>query len=159
MTIKASKPLHIFIFLFITICALFIASQGSDMLSCWYNNLNQPSFSPPDFVFPIVWSLIYLIMAFVGASLWGAEKTKYRAAALTFWALQLVSATLWPFLFFTFQEPFLAFFCSLITWVFVLLCMILSFKVKKLYGILILPYFLWLCFAVVLSAATHCLNS
>ena len=89
-----------------------------------YKNFNQPPLSPPGWVFPIVWSILYLLMGYASYRIYtsGAEPAQVRKA-LTFYGVQLFLNFLWPILFFGFQWYFAAFVLLLVLWAFIYLTM------------------------------------
>ena len=63
----------------------------------WYKGLNKPSWVPPNWLFPVAWTSIYLLIAFAGARVAGLEASAY---AMAFWAIQIVLNALWTPVFF-----------------------------------------------------------
>src|SRR5581483_8336140 len=61
----------------------------------WYSRLEKPSYNPPDYVFPIVWTALYSLMAISGWRVWNGENSEERSRALRLWAAQLVSNAEW----------------------------------------------------------------
>ena len=115
--------------------------------SSWYQSLQLPSFTPPDAVFLFFWTFLYILLAFAGSILYLAEKSMGRTLALCFFTLQLILNLLWPFLFFCMKNPLFAAYEMIFLWLFTMLCMLYSYKIKPLAGWLLIPYGLWLTFA------------
>lgn len=118
----------------------------------------EPPLSPPGFIFPIVWTVLYALLGAGAARLWLAEDSTGRSQGLKLWLVQMAVNLLWPILFFGFG----AFGLSLL-WLTVLwglsLWMILSFaRVDSLAARLQLPYQLWLTFAWYLNLGVWLLN-
>jgi translocator protein len=71
----------------------------------WYSRLDKPGYNPPDYVFPIVWSTLYTLMAISGWRVWQGEASAERSQALRLWATQLASNAEWTKLFFGQHRP------------------------------------------------------
>ena len=74
----------------------------------WYLHLDKPSFTPPDKVFPIVWTTLYALIAWSGWRVWSAAPSRERDRALSLWVSQLGANAKWPKLFFRDHRPILA---------------------------------------------------
>ena len=124
-----------------------------------FENLNQPPLSPPGWIFPVVWTVLYVLM---GLASWlvvtsdGEPVKKYRA--LTVYVLQLVFNFFWSILFFNQQAYLGAFFWLVALWVLVFLTMVLFYRIRPLAGDLLLPYLLWVTFAGYLNYGIYLLN-
>jgi tryptophan-rich sensory protein len=125
----------------------------------WYAGLQKPGFNPPDWVFGVVWPVLYAAMA---ASVWLVWKKKGFFGAsipLTLFFLQLGLNVLWPWLFFEFEAPGWAFFELVILW-FVLLLTLASFWVDNPpSAALLVPYLAWVTFAAILNLAIWRMNA
>ena len=124
-----------------------------------YKDLNQPPLSPPGWVFPIVWSILYLLMGYASYRILtsGADRDTIRKA-LTFYFIQLVLNFLWPLVFFGLQWYFAAFILLLVLWVFIYLTMFTFGKIDDTAGNLLIPYLLWVTFAGYLNVGVALLN-
>ncbi len=71
----------------------------------WYSRLDKPSYNPPDYIFPVVWSTLYALMAISGWRVWQGEDSAERSRALRLWAAQLASNAEWTKLFFGQHRP------------------------------------------------------
>ena len=124
----------------------------------WYASLNKPGWTPPGWVFPVVWTILYVMM---GLSAWIiCQEVGLRAAALplSFFLLQLVFNGLWTYLFFGLQRPGLAFVEITLLWVLILVTLILFWINRPLAGALLLPYLIWVGFASGLNFAIWRMN-
>ncbi len=120
-----------------------------------YNDMVMPFFAPPGIVFPIVWSILYILM---GISRYIIYDNGNDEECIKLYNTQLVFNLLWSFIFFTFKWYFVAFLWLLIL-LYLVIKMILSFyKVNKTSAYLQIPYVLWLSFASVLNIAVFILN-
>ena len=124
-----------------------------------YNTLKQPPLSPPGWIFPIVWSILYLLMGYaayrIATSDTSAEDRKH---ALTFYGIQLFLNFLWPILFFRFQWYWAAFILLLLLWVFIYITMYRFEPIDETAENLLIPYLLWVTFAGYLNLGVALLN-
>lgn len=122
-----------------------------------YHALEKPWFTPPDFVFPIAWSILYVLMAIGAARVWNSH-SRLRVGAVRLFALQLGMNGLWNLWFFALQWHWFAFF-----WLLALLAAIFAMirafsQVDRTAARLQLPYLLWTCFAAALNLGVALLN-
>jgi len=121
-----------------------------------YNNLVQPFFAPPSFLFPIVWTILYVLMGISYGIL--ATKGLNNSEINSIYYLQLTVNALWSFIFFVFKWRLFAFIWILILDALVIDMIIKFYKKDKTVGLLQLPYLLWILFATVLNLAVYLLN-
>ncbi|MDD5606353.1 MAG: tryptophan-rich sensory protein [Candidatus Pacebacteria bacterium] len=131
--------------------SLFTASS----LNNWYLYLNKPSFNPPNWIFGPAWTLLYLLMGLAFYFIW---KKGYCKKCFYIYFIQLFLNFLWSFLFFTLQNPLLAFLNIIVLWLAILLCIIWFYKVSKIAAYLFIPYILWVSFASILNLFIIILN-
>ncbi len=124
----------------------------------WYAALDKPEWTPPDASFGIAWTALYAAMVIVGARLSRAPRSRARTVALTLMAAQLLFNGLWSWLFFGLQWPMIAFVDISLLWLAVVALTIASASVDKPAAIVLVPYVLWLSFAVVLNGCIMMLN-
>lgn len=118
----------------------------------------QPPLSPPGWLFPVVWSLLYALMGIGAARISLSPASKDRSRGLNLFVAQLIVNFFWSPIFFNAQAFGFAFLWLVLLWVLVL-WMILTFrKVDPLAAWLQLPYLLWLTFAAYLSFGVWYLN-
>jgi len=134
-----------------------IATASS--VSTWYPALIKPAWTPPDWLFGPVWTLLYVLM---GIALWlvWREGIRDRAVriAVTFFGIQLALNLLWSLLFFGLRSPGIALIEIIILWVMILLTGVKFYRLKPPAGWLMSPYLLWVTFAAALNAAIWWLN-
>ncbi len=146
------RKLIIFIigtFLIGSFFAIFI-STGS------YSNLIKP-FPIPSYIFPIVWTILYLLMAislYIISESYSINKTK----AYILYLYQLIVNSLWTLLFFGLDLRLFSFLWIILLIVLVILMIIEFIKINKLAGYLQIPYLLWLLFAGYLNLSIYILN-
>ncbi len=125
----------------------------------WYESLNKPSFSPPNFVFGPVWTTLYILM---GISFYFAiSKAKgkiVRKDLVLIYVIQLVLNTFWSIVFFGLRNPFLGAVVIVSLWLAIVAMIIKFFRVLPLAGILNVPYLLWVSFASYLNFWIYYLN-
>lgn len=121
--------------------------------------LKQPPLSPPAWLFPVVWTLLYLSMGLASYLVWvSGVSDKRRDRALTVYGLSLAANFLWPILFFTVQAWGAAFVLLLLLWVLVGIAALLFGAIVPRAGKLLLPYLAWLTFAAYLNLGVWLLN-
>ena len=121
--------------------------------------LKQPPLSPPAWLFPVVWTLLYLSMGLASYLVWvSGVSDKRRDRALTVYGLSLAANFLWPVLFFTVQAWGAAFVLLLLLWVLVGIAALLFGAIVPRAGKLLLPYLAWLTFAAYLNLGVWLLN-
>lgn len=124
-----------------------------------YEAMYRPLLSPPGWVFPVVWTLLYLLMGYASYLVYTSEASMPRKRrALTVYAVQLVINMLWPLFFFHLGWYTFAFIWLLLLIAAVLLCRMLFRYIEKRAGDLLLPYLIWLFFAAYLNLGVAILN-
>lgn len=125
----------------------------------WYSSLNKPFFSPPNWIFGPVWTILYLLM---GVSFylilkigWKQKKVK---DALKFFLAQLALNFIWSPLFFGLKSPLLGLITIIAMWVLIVITMKKFYPLSKVAFYLLIPYLLWVSFATILNASILILN-
>ena len=133
----------------------WLTREGSRIFS---EAVSQPPLSPPAWVFPVVWTILYTLMGISAARISLAPQSRERSTGLNLFVAQLIVNFFWSLIFFNAQAYGLAFFWLLLLWGLVL-AMILTFhQVDPLAAKLQIPYLLWLTFAAYLSFGVWLLN-
>lgn len=129
----------------------FIISQTID-----YNYLQKPLLAPPSIVFPIVWTILYILM---GVS-YGILKSNSLIDPKTkfIYYLQLFINALWSILFFTLKWRLFSFLWIILLVIIVIIIIINFYKKNKLSGLLQIPYLIWILFASYLNLSIYLLN-
>lgn len=124
-----------------------------------FESLLQPPLSPPGWLFPVVWTVLYILMGISSYLVLTADADKdEKLKAIRLYGYQLVVNFLWPTLFFNFGWYLFSFFWLLLLWIMVLV-MILRFKdINKLAAYMNIPYLIWLTFAGYLNLGIWLLN-
>ncbi len=124
---------------------------SSGVNSEWYDSV-KPAITPPDWVFPVAWNIIYLFIALSFYFAWTSAKNKdIKRNLYILFGANLFFNVLWSYLFFSLQNPVLAFFDLLLIWATIILMMIFTMKIDKKSFYLLIPYLLWVSFAGILN--------
>ena len=121
-----------------------------------YNSLQRPPLAPPSMLFPIMWTILYILM---GVS-YGILKSNHLIDSETkkIYYLQLFVNALWSIFFFTLKWRLFAFLWIILLDVLVIVMIVKFFKNKKIAGILQIPYLIWTLFATYLNLGIYLLN-
>lgn len=123
-----------------------------------YEDLNRPWFAPPGIVFPIAWTIIYILMGISSYMIY-QTKSKEKDIALKIYFTQLIINALWTLIFFRLQLQLFAFIWLIILLATVIIMVYKFYKIEKIAGYLQIPYILWLIFAGILNIAIYILNN
>lgn len=121
-----------------------------------FSMLNKPAFAPPGWLFPVVWTILYLLMG--TASYLIVSSGQNPDVALLFYGLQLFFNFFWSLIFFNLKQYLLAFMWLLLLWILILKTIVLFFPISKTAAYLMIPYLLWVTFAGYLNYAIWLLN-
>jgi len=124
----------------------------------WYERLNKPSWQPADWVFPTVWSVLYVLNAYAGWRVWELAPAGALAVPMALYGLQLVLNAGWSALFFGLRRMDLAMGEVLFLWLSILGCMILFHPIDAVAAWLLAPYLLWVTIAAYLNWTVWQLN-
>jgi len=143
-----AKYLSMAVFLALVVLAAGIA--GSFEAGEWYYKLYKPFWTPPGWLFALVWPALYLMMAVAAWKVW-LTGHHARNGALTWWAIQLFMNAAWSWLFFGLERPGWAWLEMSLLIVIVLFCIKAFRLMSKPAASLMLPYLVWLVFAWILN--------
>lgn len=132
----------------------FLTKDASKSFSKYFN---QSALTPPDWVFPVVWVILFFLMG-ISATLVYESNCKYKRYALFLYGVQLIFNFLWSMFFFLGNEFVLSF-----GWLTILILMVIGmilifYKCNRTAGYLQIPYLVWLCFALYLNYIVVILN-
>lgn len=120
----------------------------------WYASLEKPAFNPPNWVFGPVWTVLYILIGFVGWRFWRGDEKQLQSL----WWTQLVLNFAWSPIFFTAQQLLIAFgvvlALDLVIWLFIAK----AWRNNRLIAILFVPYALWTAYATLLNATLWWMN-
>jgi benzodiazapine receptor len=141
-------------FLIILIICLAAGLFGSLLtapaLAAWYSALEKPFFTPPDWLFAPVWTLLYVLMSISATLVWRSGHTETRNALGTF-SVQLILNALWSLAFFGLRSPFVGLIEIIFLWIAILVTIKAFFRISRTSGYLLIPYILWVTLALLLN--------
>ncbi len=140
---------------FLAACLAAGATGGLFPPGEWYRSLNKPDWTPPDWLFPVAWFVLYVCMSLAGAR---AASEGGSGLALALWSLQIALNALWTPVFFGLRKIRLGMIVLSALWLSVLFCMIALWNVDKLAGVLFFPYLIWVTIAGALNWSVLRLN-
>ena len=125
-----------------------------------YEEINTPLLSPPSFVFPIVWTVLFILMGISAATVFNstAASPDKRTRALFTYGLSLLVNLTWSIIFFNLKMYFFAFIWLILLWVLILKTIFEYYEINKTAAFLQIPYLIWVSFAGYLSLAIFLLN-
>ena len=124
-----------------------------------FQQLNKPALTPPGFLFPIVWTILYTLMGIASYLVLTSNKNKTDiATALTAYAIQLLVNISWPIFFFRFNWYLFSFFVIILLWLFIIRTIRLFYDISKISAYLLIPYLIWVTFAAYLNLGFVVLN-
>ncbi len=133
----------------------FLSREGTKIYS---ETIVKPPLSPPPIVFPIAWSVLYLLMGVGVARVWLEPRSDARSKAIKLYAVQLGFNFFWSLIFFNLQAFGFAFFWLLALWALIIWMTAAFRRVDPLAAKLQLPYLVWVTFAAYLNLGVWVLN-
>ena len=124
----------------------------------WYEMLQKPALSPPNWIFGPVWLLLYTLMAFAFYFIWENGLSKKNKFIFYFFLVHLALNSSWSILFFGMRNPLLGLINIILILIMILVLMFKFYDIKKISSYLLIPYFLWVAFATYLNFAIWLLN-
>ena len=121
-----------------------------------FEMLNQPPLSPPTWLFPVVWTILYILMGF--ASYLVATSGHKNDTAPTLYGIQLCFNFLWTLIFFNMEWYLFAFLWLIGLWILILLTTIAFYRISKPAAYMMIPYLIWVTFAGYLNYGIYLLN-
>ncbi len=125
-----------------------------------YSEIVRPPLSPPSILFPIVWTILYILMGISSAMIFNEYKNQPAQVtrSLIIYGISLFLNFFWSIIFFNMRTYLFSFIWLILLWISILLTIINYFKIKPIAGILQIPYLLWVTFAGYLNLAIYILN-
>lgn len=150
------KPYAVSILLTLAVGGLsgFLTSMGMDS----FDALTKPPLTPPSFLFPIVWTVLFILMGVGAARIFMTEPTAARNRALIVYVVQLAVNFFWSIIFFNLQAYAFAFLWLILLWVLILTMIYLFCKVDKPAALIQIPYAIWVTFAGYLNLMIWLMN-
>lgn len=121
-----------------------------------YDSLQKPPLAPPSILFPIMWTILYILMGISYGIL--KDKTLVNKEINLIYYIQLFVNALWPIAFFVLKWRLFAFFWIILLAILIIIMIIKFYKKNKLSGLLQIPYLLWTLFATYLNLSIYLLN-
>jgi translocator protein len=140
---------------FVLLCVATAASGAIFKPGAWYEALAKPSWTPPNWLFPVVWTLLYIMIAIAGWLVW---RMSGFGAAMFFWGLQLVLNGAWSWLFFGQRRMDLAMVDVALLWASIAIFILLAWPVSIWAGLLFVPYLVWVSIAAMLNLTVWRMN-
>ncbi|MHC4478078.1 MAG: TspO/MBR family protein [Planctomycetota bacterium] len=138
----------------------FVGSLATtDSVNTWYADLSRPSFTPPDWAFGVVWPILYVMMGISAFIIWNQGFSNRQVkVALGLFILQLVLNGLWTPIFFGLHMMALALAEITLLWVAIIMTIFTFWRISRAAAYLLVPYILWVSFAIALNFALWQLN-
>ena len=133
----------------LVILVSFFGSQFTDTTG-WYEEI-KPSIAPPNFVFPIAWTILYILIALSIYFVWTSSRKKDKMKIILIFGINLIANALWSYLFFGLKNPLYAFYNLIVIWLSIIAMLVISWKSDRKAFYLLIPYLLWVSFAGVLN--------
>lgn len=140
-----------FLLLLVNVVGYIAAGYMTPTTQVWYQGLTKSALNPPDIVFPVVWSLLFLCLAVSAFLVWGKASPRW-------FVFQLIFNMLWSFTFFFLQRPDIAVGVTVLLLFSVYKTFRAFYPVSKISGFLQIPIFCWCLFALYLNSAIVLLN-
>ncbi|MDA8948131.1 tryptophan-rich sensory protein [Flavobacteriaceae bacterium] len=145
---------------FIALAVGFLSSLVTrQAISEWYVGLEKPFFSPPNWLFAPVWTLLYILMGWAVGSVWYfGRRHRWGKTALYHFGAQLIFNGLWSLVFFGLRSPLLGMLVIITLWILIERTIYWFRLVDRKAAFLLYPYFAWVSFAALLNGAILYLN-
>ena len=144
---KALIAALVIVYLVAAAGSLFTAGNTSGE---WYDSI-KPSITPPGWVFPIVWNILFFLIALSLYFAWNSAKIKEKKKIALVFGINFLLNILWSFLYFFLKNPSLAFIDIIILEISIVTMILTAYKTSKKAAYLLIPYLLWVGFASVLN--------
>ncbi|WP_457422244.1 TspO/MBR family protein [Roseateles sp. P5_E7] len=148
-----SEVIGLVAWLALTFVAAAVGAIASMDAPAFYGQLAKPDWAPPAGVFGPVWSLLYLLMGVAAWLVWRERPSQSVDGALGLYLMQLVANALWSWLFFGAHLGALAFADVLLLWALIAITAAAFWRIRRLAGLLLVPYLAWVSFASALTWA------
>lgn len=124
-----------------------------------FDEITKPKLTPPGYLFPIAWTILYTLMGISSGIIYRKNKQKNKEdSSLVIYAISLFFNCVWSIIFFNARSYLFAFIWLIILWGLILTTIIKYFKINKLAATLQIPYLMWVTFAGYLNLAVFLLN-
>ena len=139
------------------VIAVFAAASTGALFAPgpWYNSLKKPSWTPPDWAFPVVWTILYVMIAIAGWLVWREDGL---GLAIGVWVVQLLLNAAWSWIMFGRKQIGLALIDAIAMLVAIIAFIALAWPLSQTAALLFIPYLIWVCTAIALNFAVLQLN-
>jgi benzodiazapine receptor len=124
----------------------------------WYQTLVKPTLNPPDWVFAPTWVTLYVMMALSAWRIWLRSAGRIRQLAMLIFAIQLALNLAWSFIFFGAKSPSFAAIEIVALWITIFISLLTFSRIDRIAVWLMIPYLLWVSFAIYLNVSIYLLN-
>lgn len=133
----------------IILLTLIISFLSMNKIDGWYLNLNKSILTPPGYIFSIVWTILYILMSISVWIIW--KKENKITFPIQLYIIQLILNFAWSPVFFRYRMINESLFLLLLIWMLVFIIIDLFYSINKKAGLLLIPYLIWLTFALYLN--------
>jgi len=124
-----------------------------------FGSMVKPPLSPPGWLFPIVWTILFILMGIASYLVISSNAEKKDVVrALIFYGVQLFFNFFWSIIFFNLEWYLFAFIWLVVLWILIIITAVLFYRISKPAGYLMIPYIVWVSFAGYLNFAIYLLN-
>jgi benzodiazapine receptor len=141
------------VFALVTLAAAIAGGLASANATDYYASLSRPSWAPPGWLFGVVWTPLFVLIAIAPWLVWRQRGDHAVGAAIAAWFVQLVLNALWTWIFFAWERPGAALVEIAALFVMIAVTIVLFARVSTPAALLLVPYLLWVGFAMALNAA------
>ncbi|WP_053143813.1 TspO/MBR family protein [Pseudomonas sp. P97.38] len=135
-------------FIFLLACAAAASTGIIFKPGPWYASLVKPGFTPPNWLFPVAWTVIYLLLAWAGYRL---ALIPGSQTVIALWAAQIALNTLWTPVSFGAHQMLGGLVIITLLWLVVAVMVVLTLRLDVITGLILFPYLAWLCVAAALN--------
>ena len=140
--------------------AVFLAACSGALFppGDWYETLEKPPWTPPNWAFPVGWTILYVMIAYAGWRAWNSDAASGQGVAFIVFAAQLALNAAWSGIFFGLRRMKAALLECGALWLVIAINIILFLQIDLTAGLLLIPYLCWVTFAALLNAAVLARN-
>lgn len=155
---NSKRILMFFFFLLVPLVVGGISAALTGTAMTQFDSMNKPMLAPPAKLFPIVWTILYLLMGIVGYMIY-SSKNSWRIVAMILFIGQLVFNFFWSLIFFNMEKYWVAFIWLMAMWVMIIALLVILCRVNIVAMFLLIPLALWSTFAAYLNLMIARLNA
>lgn len=157
MKLKSNVKSLIIAILIPLIGGIIVSLLTRNGVQYYANNLIKPGFAPPNILFPIVWTILYILMGYSSYLIYNSM-SEHKTTCLIIYGLNLFLNFMWPIIFFNLQARLFAFLFIILLDIVVGYMIYCFYGISKKAGLLNIPYLIWLIFATILNFSVYILN-